>query len=146
MTDNVPFLSSPLSSSAAVAGQLLSSAPLPDAPDDASDDAHNSSRLHAAAGDGDDGDDDGGDDDHEDDESSSSSAAAGGGGGGSGSNKGRWTPQEDELLRSAVAQFEGKNWKEVARMIEGRSDVQCLHRWQKVLKPGLIKGPWTWYD
>jgi Myb-like DNA-binding domain len=21
--------------------------------------------------------------------------------------------------------------------------VQCLHRWQKVLKPGLIKGPWT---
>ena len=22
-------------------------------------------------------------------------------------------------------------------------DVQCLHRWQKVLKPGLLKGPWT---
>lgn len=21
--------------------------------------------------------------------------------------------------------------------------MQCLHRWQKVLKPGLIKGPWT---
>jgi hypothetical protein len=21
--------------------------------------------------------------------------------------------------------------------------VQCLHRWQKVLRPGLIKGPWT---
>jgi hypothetical protein len=44
-----------------------------------------------------------------------------------------------------VAQFDGKNWKEVARHIEGRTDVQCLHRWQKVLKPGLIKGPWTWY-
>ncbi len=28
-------------------------------------------------------------------------------------------------------------------MLEGRTDVQCLHRWQKVLKPGLIKGPWT---
>ncbi|KAG2531755.1 hypothetical protein BBO99_00001009 [Phytophthora kernoviae] len=25
----------------------------------------------------------------------------------------------------------------------GRTDVQCLHRWNKVLKPGLIKGPWT---
>ena len=24
-----------------------------------------------------------------------------------------------------------------------RSDVQCLHRWQKVLQPGLVKGPWT---
>lgn len=24
-----------------------------------------------------------------------------------------------------------------------RSDVQCLHRWQKVLRPGLVKGPWT---
>jgi hypothetical protein len=24
-----------------------------------------------------------------------------------------------------------------------RNDVQCLHRWNKVLKPGLHKGPWT---
>ena len=24
-----------------------------------------------------------------------------------------------------------------------RSDVQCLHRWQKVLNPDLVKGPWT---
>ena len=23
------------------------------------------------------------------------------------------------------------------------TDVQCLHRWNKVLKPGLKKGPWT---
>ena len=28
-------------------------------------------------------------------------------------------------------------------MIEGRTDVQCLHRWQKVLNPDLVKGPWT---
>lgn len=21
--------------------------------------------------------------------------------------------------------------------------MQCLHRWQKVLRPGLVKGPWT---
>ena len=28
-------------------------------------------------------------------------------------------------------------------MIEGRTDVQCLHRWQKVLNPELTKGPWT---
>ena len=24
-----------------------------------------------------------------------------------------------------------------------RTDVQCLHRWQKVLNPNLTKGPWT---
>ena len=27
--------------------------------------------------------------------------------------------------------------------ITGRSDVQCLRRWQKVLNPEIIKGYWT---
>ncbi|AES58844.1 myb transcription factor [Medicago truncatula] len=27
--------------------------------------------------------------------------------------------------------------------VTGRTDVQCLHRWQKVLNPDLIKGPWS---
>uniref|UniRef100_A0A3B4X2M5 MYB proto-onco like 1 n=1 Tax=Seriola lalandi dorsalis TaxID=1841481 RepID=A0A3B4X2M5_SERLL len=26
---------------------------------------------------------------------------------------------------------------------EGRTDGQCQHRWQKVLNPELVKGPWT---
>jgi myb proto-oncogene protein len=39
--------------------------------------------------------------------------------------------------------FQGKNWKKVAEKFEDRSDVQCLHRWQKVLNPELVKGPWT---
>lgn len=26
---------------------------------------------------------------------------------------------------------------------QNRTDVQCQHRWQKVLNPELIKGPWT---
>lgn len=30
-----------------------------------------------------------------------------------------------------------------AEYIPGRTDVQCLHRWQKVLNPELVKGPWT---
>lgn len=56
---------------------------------------------------------------------------------------GKWTEQEDEILRQAVDDHGGKNWKKIADRLPGRSDVQCLHRWQKVLKPGLIKGPWT---
>ena len=67
----------------------------------------------------------------------------------------RWTVTQDEELRNAVEMHEAKNWKEIASvrikqsiihvgMVAGsKTDVQCLHRWQKVLKPGLVKGPWT---
>lgn len=59
--------------------------------------------------------------------------------------RGRWTPEEDESLRAAVIMFDGKNWKRIASCAFGnlKTDVQCLHRWQKVLRPGLVKGPWT---
>ncbi|KAM1271679.1 hypothetical protein ACFX2I_032572 [Malus domestica] len=57
--------------------------------------------------------------------------------------KGGWTPQEDETLRVAVAAFKGKSWKKIAEFFPDRSEVQCLHRWQKVLNPELVKGPWT---
>jgi hypothetical protein len=56
---------------------------------------------------------------------------------------GKWSPEEDESLRRAVNANSGKNWKKIAFHLPGRTDVQCLHRWQKVLKPGLVKGPWT---
>ena len=56
---------------------------------------------------------------------------------------GKWTEVEDATLRSAVEANFAKNWKKIALSLPGRTDVQCLHRWQKVLKPGLIKGPWT---
>ncbi|KAL4354493.1 hypothetical protein GQ457_06G007440 [Hibiscus cannabinus] len=57
--------------------------------------------------------------------------------------KGGWTPEEDATLRNAVAAFKGKRWKKIAEIFPGRSEVQCLHRWQKVLHPDLVKGPWT---
>ncbi|CAJ1946254.1 unnamed protein product [Cylindrotheca closterium] len=56
---------------------------------------------------------------------------------------GKWTEEEDDCLRQAVSDYGGKSWKKIASRLSGRTDVQCLHRWQKVLKPGLIKGPWT---
>lgn len=43
--------------------------------------------------------------------------------------KGHWTAQEDKLLTEAVRQHAGKNWKKIAESLEGRTDVQCLHRW-----------------
>lgn len=59
--------------------------------------------------------------------------------------RGRWSEEEDDLLRQAVEKFGGRNWKKIAWMAFGaeRSDVQCLHRWKKVLQPGLVKGNWT---
>ncbi|XP_015582792.1 transcription factor MYB3R-3 isoform X2 [Ricinus communis] len=57
--------------------------------------------------------------------------------------KGGWTLEEDETLRNAVAAFKGKSWKKIAEFFPDRSEVQCLHRWQKVLNPDLVKGPWT---
>ncbi|CAN6921745.1 unnamed protein product [Brassica oleracea] len=57
--------------------------------------------------------------------------------------KGGWTPEEDETLRQAVCKFNGKSWKKIAEFFPDRTEVQCLHRWQKVLNPDLIKGPWT---
>lgn len=60
---------------------------------------------------------------------------------------GRWTKREDLLLRHTVSQFgDGhKDWKSIAAMAfnGARSDAQCHERWEKVLKLGLVKGPWT---
>ena len=59
------------------------------------------------------------------------------------SSKGGWTAEEDTILRRAVHKYNGRNWKKIAEYFEDRTDVQCLHRWQKVLNPELVKGPWT---
>jgi len=62
-----------------------------------------------------------------------------------GSGGGRWSKDEDEQLKKAVEAIGPKNWRRISKDFLGgrRSDVQCLHRWQKVLRPGLVKGPWT---
>ncbi|KAL2233925.1 UNVERIFIED_CONTAM: Transcription factor MYB3R-1 [Sesamum indicum] len=59
------------------------------------------------------------------------------------SSKANWTEKEDDVLRDAVQRYNGKSWKKIAECLPGRTDVQCLHRWQKVLSPDLVKGPWT---
>ncbi|MQM00484.1 hypothetical protein Taro_033213 [Colocasia esculenta] len=56
--------------------------------------------------------------------------------------KGGWTPEEDETLRNAVEAYKARCWKKIAEFFPERSEVQCLHRWQKVLNPNLVKGPW----
>ncbi|KAM4772770.1 transcriptional activator Myb [Rhinophrynus dorsalis] len=57
--------------------------------------------------------------------------------------KTRWTREEDEKLKKLVEQNGSEDWKVIASFLPNRTDVQCQHRWQKVLNPELIKGPWT---
>jgi hypothetical protein len=62
-----------------------------------------------------------------------------------------WNEREDNVLRKAVethAQIsENRNWHEIASSLQkdipGRTPSQCSERWNKVLKPGLTKRPWS---
>ncbi|CAL1680545.1 unnamed protein product [Lasius platythorax] len=62
-------------------------------------------------------------------------------------NKGRWTKEEDALLKQLVSNAEqigtSLRWDIIASRFPDRSDVQCQQRWAKVVNPELVKGPWT---
>mmetsp|Transcript_109 Transcript_109/g.133 ORF Transcript_109/g.133 Transcript_109/m.133 type:complete len:487 (+) Transcript_109:95-1555(+) len=54
-----------------------------------------------------------------------------------------WSQEEDKALKEAIRIYGDKNWREVADCIPGRTYIQCLQRWKKALRPGLVKGHWT---
>ncbi|KAJ8413370.1 hypothetical protein AAFF_G00093660 [Aldrovandia affinis] len=55
----------------------------------------------------------------------------------------KWSKDEDELLKNLVEQHGTEAWRLIASYFPRRTDGQCQHRWQKVLNPELVKGPWT---
>ncbi|XP_074478788.1 myb-related protein A isoform X1 [Sebastes fasciatus] len=55
----------------------------------------------------------------------------------------KWSRDEDEKLKKLVEQHGADSWKLISNFFPGRTDGQCQHRWQKVLNPELVKGPWT---
>jgi hypothetical protein len=69
---------------------------------------------------------------------------------------GRWTPEEDVELTSAVAKMNKKwwgrehriDWVAVAALVTGRTNDQCHQRWKNTLDPSIVltagrKGKWT---
>jgi hypothetical protein len=54
----------------------------------------------------------------------------------------KWSKEEDESLRKAVDEH-GLEWNTISKDFPRHTEVQCMNRWQRVLKPSLIKGPWT---
>ena len=56
---------------------------------------------------------------------------------------GHWTKREDDMLRSLIEEHGNTDWKIVSSFLPGRTESACQSRWQKVLKRGLVRGPWT---
>ena len=46
-----------------------------------------------------------------------------------------WTPEEDELLRNAMARGPQQTWSMVASQVPGRLGKQCRERWLQHLCP-----------
>lgn len=61
--------------------------------------------------------------------------------------KNRWAKEEDEMLNRLCLNYptNNKDWREISSNFTNpqRTEYQCQQRWQKVLNPDLVKGPWT---
>lgn len=57
----------------------------------------------------------------------------------------KWRREEDEALREGVKALGTKNWRRISDEYFGgrHTETQCYQRYQKIMKSGLIKGPWT---
>eukprot|EP01017_Pseudomicrothorax_dubius_P041507 TRINITY_DN6649_c0_g1_i2.p1 TRINITY_DN6649_c0_g1~~TRINITY_DN6649_c0_g1_i2.p1 ORF type:complete len:436 (-),score=96.87 TRINITY_DN6649_c0_g1_i2:88-1395(-) len=53
-----------------------------------------------------------------------------------------WTSEEDAILMEAVQKYKGKNWRQVALYLPGRTPAQCTQRWRR-LQPRRLRKPWT---
>lgn len=49
---------------------------------------------------------------------------------------------QDAKLKQLVEKY-NERFDIIAKHFPDRSDIQCQQRWQKVVNPELVKGPWT---
>jgi hypothetical protein len=50
---------------------------------------------------------------------------------------GKWTAEEDSMLKEAVQTHGGKNWIAIAAWVPGRTKAQCYNRWRDVLDSSI---------
>jgi hypothetical protein len=55
----------------------------------------------------------------------------------------KFSPDEDELLKSLVAQFGTTDWETVSQNFQGRNPRQLRDRWHHYLRPDVVTGNWT---
>lgn len=53
-----------------------------------------------------------------------------------------WSQNEDEMLKNAVNMYSGRNWKDIAAMVPGRTHSQCSQRWRRI-QPFKNRQAWT---
>ena len=56
--------------------------------------------------------------------------------------KQKFSAEEDEKLRSLVAQY-GFDWKMISAVMKNRSPRQCRDRWKNYVNPDVNSAPWT---
>ena len=54
----------------------------------------------------------------------------------------KFTPEDDELLRSLVGKSKNIDWGEIAHMMPGRNQRQCRERWTNYLCPTINNSEW----
>lgn len=55
-----------------------------------------------------------------------------------------WDNKEDNMLCNLVYQYGTGNWELIAQNLGSKkTPIQCLHRWNSIMKPALVKGPWN---
>ena len=57
--------------------------------------------------------------------------------------KGKWSPEEDELLRRSVELHGKKSWSKIAKVVVTRDGKQCRDRYCNHLDPNVVKAPWS---
>ncbi|KAI9342553.1 hypothetical protein BDR26DRAFT_270485 [Obelidium mucronatum] len=62
----------------------------------------------------------------------------------------KWTPEEDSILRNAVARVTKNHtldvtgkWVRIANLVPNRSPIQCSARWSGALNNEIVRGKWT---
>lgn len=54
-----------------------------------------------------------------------------------------WSSAEDKRLLDAITLHGESNWAAVAVCVEGRTKVECSHRWNRTLNPQISREAWT---
>eukprot|EP01032_Pedospumella_encystans_P032925 gene32925-37189_t len=55
----------------------------------------------------------------------------------------KWLEEEDIRLLQGIERFGDNDWRRVSEVVGTRDAVKCQQRWDKVLRPDLLKGKWT---
>ncbi|OHT05631.1 hypothetical protein TRFO_26508 [Tritrichomonas foetus] len=55
----------------------------------------------------------------------------------------KFTPEEDEVLKSLVTRLGTNDWQTISHQMGGRNARQCRDRWQNYLCPDVVNGPWS---